>query len=291
VSNPHNFSSGTQKALFRLALGHCYFPECVKPIMEDVAGKPVVGVQIAHIRGAEPSAPRYDPAMTDEERASFPNLILLCQAHHTTIDRVSPDDYPVAMLEEWKQENEPNGGVEVLRGLTESTLETLIEAAVMKAGRTREVKVELSCGVETAPKGWTLLPFELLSKNPALDVFPKEFCITVANTGPTDVSVNGFHVLSEHEGVDGNPRYVPDVRFSEMYPQLPFRLLSGDSKTWFLPFEALEIMRNGLVTKAPPIAGVFVVVLLATGEQAESLPVVWSEIEPLLSTTSNSSRR
>lgn len=288
VSNPHGFSSGTQKALFRLALGHCYFPDCIKPIMEEVDNKPVVGVQIAHIRGAEPSAPRFDPAMTDEERASFPNLILLCQAHHTTIDRLAPADYPVALLEEWKRLNEPNGGVEALKGMTASTLETMIEAAVMKAGRTREVKVELSCGVETTSGVWAKLPFELLRKNPHLHGFAKQLCITVTNTGLTDVSVDGLHILSEHRGVEANPHYIPNVRVSELFPKLPFRLLNGDSKNWFVPFAALQIMQESLLREAPdvPIVAVFVVVLVATGEQAESLPVPWSEVAPLLSSTS-----
>jgi hypothetical protein len=230
------------------------------------------------------TAPRYDPSMTDEERASFPKLILLCQAHHTIIDRISPDDYPVGLLEKWKVENEPNGGVEALKGVNESTLEAFIEAAVLKAGRTREVKVELSCGVETEPRGWTILPFELLDKNPALNDLPKELCITVTNTGLTDVSLSGIQVLSEHEGVEANPRYIPNVHSSDMYPQLPSRLLNGESKTWFLPSAALEIMRNALRNQLPnlPIASVFVVALLATGEQAESLPLRWSEVEPLL---------
>lgn len=285
MSNAHSFSSGTEKALFRLALGNCYFPGCLKPIMEDVAGKPVVGVQIAHIKGAEPSAARYDITMTDEERAAFPNLILLCQAHHTAIDRVSPQDYPVETLKDWKQQNEPRGGVEALVGLTESTLEGLIEAAVAKSGRTREVKVEISCGVKTGPADWTILPFVMVGSNEVLDGLSKQLCVNVSNVGPTDVSVDGIQILTELDGVEGNPRYLPQVHFSEQYPRLPCRLLSGDSKKWFVPFEALQIMQRAILnaTGDRPISNIFVLVQLATGEQTESLPVLWSDIEPLLS--------
>lgn len=253
--------------------------------MEDMDGKPVVGVQIAHIKGAEPSAPRYEITMTDEERAAFPNLVLLCQAHHTAIDRISPEDYPVAVLEAWKQQNEPNGGLEALRGLTESTLEGLIEAAVAKAGRVREAKVEISCGVQTGPAGWTAFPFEIVRNNESLHSLPKQLCVIVTNTGLTDVSFEGIQIFSEHQGTEGNPRYIPDVHPSELYPQFPFRLLNGDHKAWFVPFEALQIMEAAILNASGgrPISSVFVLVRLATGEQAESLPVLWSEIEPLLS--------
>jgi hypothetical protein len=253
--------------------------------MEEVGGKPVVGVQIAHIKGAEPSAARYDPTMTDEERAAFLNLILLCQAHHTTIDRISPEDYPVEILEAWKQENEQDGGLEALHGLTESSLEDLIVAAVAKAGRLREVKVEVSCAVQIGPNEWVATPFEIIGGNEALQARPKQLCVNISNVGSSDVSVDGLRILSEFEGVEGNPHYIPQVVSSELYPQFPFRLLNGDAKNWFVPFEAIQIMRDGLhkATGVRTISNIFVVASLATGEHPESLPILWTDIEPLLS--------
>ncbi|AFR30506.1 hypothetical protein [Arthrobacter sp. Rue61a] len=289
MSNPHSFSSGTEKALFRLSVGNCYFPGCLKPIIEEVAGKPIVGVQIAHIRGAEPTAPRYDVNMTDEERAAFPNLILLCQPHHTTIDRVSPQDYSVETLEEWKKQNEPQGGVEALRGLTESTLEGLIEDAVEKSGRTRDVRVDISCGLQTGGAAWTTLPFEILSQNETLLGLPKQLCVNISNVGSTDVSVEAIQILTEHEGIEGNPRFLPNVRFSEQYPRLPYRLLNGASEKWFVPFAALQIMQAAILdaTGGLSTSGIFVLVQLATGEESESFSVPWSLIEPILPISNN----
>lgn len=253
--------------------------------MEEVDGKPVVGIQIAHIKGAEPRAARYDPASTDEERAAFPNLILLCQAHHTTIDRISPDDYPVETLEAWKQKNEQDGGLESLHGLTESSLEDLIVAAVARTGRLREVKVEVSCAVQIDPNSWISTPFEIIGSNEELQARPKQLCVNISNVGPSDVSVDGLRILSEFEGVEGKPHYIPQVDSSDFYPQFPFRLLNGDARNWFVPFETLQIMRNGLrkVTGVPTISNIFVVASLATGEHPESLPILWTDIEPLLS--------
>ncbi len=36
--------------------------------------------------------------MTNEERRSFPNLILLCVPHHDLIDHKEPDEYTVEIL-------------------------------------------------------------------------------------------------------------------------------------------------------------------------------------------------
>lgn len=252
--------------------------------MEEVGGKPVVGIQIAHIKGAEPSAARYDPTQTDEERAAFANLILLCQAHHTTIDRISPEDYPVEKLEVWKQKNEQDGGLEALQGLTESSLEELIVAAVARVGCLREVKVEVSCAVQISSNSWVSAPFEISDRNEALHARPKQLCVRVSNVGPSDVSVDGLQILSEFDGAKQKAHYIPEVVYSEHYPQFPFRLLNGDARNWLLPFEALRIMRNGILkqTGVSAISNIFVVASLATGEHCESLPILWTDIEPLI---------
>lgn len=91
--NPHAFTSGTQKALFRLARGTCYYPGCAREILTYESGEPLVDVQIAHIAAAEPGGPRFEPDMTDEQRRSIDNLILLCQAHHNLVDKVRPADF------------------------------------------------------------------------------------------------------------------------------------------------------------------------------------------------------
>ncbi|MFB9660088.1 hypothetical protein ACFQS3_10005 [Glycomyces mayteni] len=62
---------------------------------------PFVECQIAHIRDAK-QGNRYDPGMSDEDRRSFPNLILLCKAHHELVDKRCPEQYPAEVLTMWK---------------------------------------------------------------------------------------------------------------------------------------------------------------------------------------------
>jgi hypothetical protein len=58
-----------------------------------------------HITGEQTVAKRYDPALSDKERNSYPNLILLCRNHHKNID---DDDvtYTVAKLHQLKADHE-----------------------------------------------------------------------------------------------------------------------------------------------------------------------------------------
>src|SRR4051794_30247438 len=109
VKGPRDYDIGTQRALFRVAQGTCYFAGCEVPIITVVEGRHVVAVEIAHIRGAKPGSARYDAAMTDAERAAFDNLVLMCTPHHKVVDRLEPEKYPVETLQEWKTANEPGG--------------------------------------------------------------------------------------------------------------------------------------------------------------------------------------
>jgi hypothetical protein len=58
--------------------------------------------QVCFIRGNRSGAARYDPRMTDEERNSFDNLILLCPKHHEWIDRREPKRFTVEVLSAMK---------------------------------------------------------------------------------------------------------------------------------------------------------------------------------------------
>lgn len=91
-----------------LSAGRCYFPDCTAPILrfaddpsKGIAPEPHIDYQIAHIRDAK-KGNRYDPTMTDPERASFSNLILLCKPHHDLVDKTHPELYASSDLERWK---------------------------------------------------------------------------------------------------------------------------------------------------------------------------------------------
>ncbi|MCK6504047.1 SNF2-related protein [Myxococcota bacterium] len=61
--------------------------------------------EAAHIRGARPGSARFDPAMTDEERAAITNGIWLCRSCAKLIDD-NEDAYDVPLLVMWKDMHE-----------------------------------------------------------------------------------------------------------------------------------------------------------------------------------------
>jgi hypothetical protein len=63
-------------------------------------------LEIAHIRAARPNGPRYVNNMTNDQRRAFANLIFLCTPHHLFVDKIRPQDYPIAVLEKWKRDRE-----------------------------------------------------------------------------------------------------------------------------------------------------------------------------------------
>ena len=61
--------------------------------------------EICHIEGVREKSGRYNPTMTQEQRKSFDNLILLCPTHHTTIDK-NPIEYTTGYLTKMKTDHE-----------------------------------------------------------------------------------------------------------------------------------------------------------------------------------------
>ncbi len=70
------------KKLFARSGNRCAFPKCKAPIIHQDT---LLG-QVAHIKGLNLGSARHDISQTPEERNAYPNLILLCPNHHTTID-------------------------------------------------------------------------------------------------------------------------------------------------------------------------------------------------------------
>jgi hypothetical protein len=137
---PCDYTQGTERALYAFSAATCYFTKCQTRVIVLVDGDPVSNVEIAHIRGAAPGSARYDHTMSDHERRSFANLILLCTPHHKTVDRLHPDDYPVEVLADWKAQHERASGIDgaALSPLTEDRLLDLIEKAVASTERQTE---------------------------------------------------------------------------------------------------------------------------------------------------------
>jgi HNH endonuclease len=128
MPGPRDYARSTIFSLATLGEGKCYWPKppCNAPVTVIINGGPVTNLQIAHIRAAKSNGPRYVPDMSDDERRSWKNLILLCTPHHTMIDKLKPDDYSIEDLEKWKSDRE-TGGLARLKGLSDLTEDRLQE--------------------------------------------------------------------------------------------------------------------------------------------------------------------
>lgn len=107
---PAEPSLPTVKTLFGLSNNVCSFrdPESNHPACEQKLVDPLwkqVNAVVCHIRAASPGGPRYDPTMTDEERANFDNLLLLCPNHHRLVDNLEPERYSVELLHKMKSDS------------------------------------------------------------------------------------------------------------------------------------------------------------------------------------------
>lgn len=97
-----NPSAATRTKLFADSAGYCQNPDCAQQLFVDKAkGEPIHFAEMAHIFAASDDGPRSNASLTDAERGSYDNLILLCANCHTTIDK-APEHYPDAMLKQWK---------------------------------------------------------------------------------------------------------------------------------------------------------------------------------------------
>ncbi|HEY1378217.1 MAG TPA: hypothetical protein VGF55_15565 [Gemmataceae bacterium] len=91
----------TLRELFLKSGNVCAFPGCTH-LMMNKDGE-FIG-QVCHIEAAEEGGERFNENMTDEERATFPNLMLMCYEHHVVTNDV--DKYPVPRLQAMKAEHE-----------------------------------------------------------------------------------------------------------------------------------------------------------------------------------------
>lgn len=99
------YTQSTTRQLDLLSGNQCAHPNCSRQLLAE-DHQSIIG-KICHIEAASKNGPRYNPNMSDDERRSYDNLILLCDEHHTIIDnRKSEHKYPVSLLKQWKQEHE-----------------------------------------------------------------------------------------------------------------------------------------------------------------------------------------
>lgn len=91
----------TIKKLYALAYNRCAFPACDVIFLNSETD--INFSNICHIEDANPGG-RYNPNMSDKERASYKNLILLCANHHLATNDAGR--YPKEVLIEMKENHE-----------------------------------------------------------------------------------------------------------------------------------------------------------------------------------------
>jgi len=95
----------TIRRLDKLSGNQCSEPDCIKNLIAE-DGQSIIS-KICHIEAASKNGPRWNEKMTDDERRSFSNLILLCDEHHTIIDNKDNESrFPPSLLKKWKTEHE-----------------------------------------------------------------------------------------------------------------------------------------------------------------------------------------
>jgi len=95
------YTDKTLKRLFGLSGNICAFPDCNALLVNT---KNALDSNICHIEAANEGGERYNNLMSDEARADYSNLVLLCRQHHEITDDVSI--YTVDVLKDLKQKHE-----------------------------------------------------------------------------------------------------------------------------------------------------------------------------------------
>jgi hypothetical protein len=102
-----DFTKQTIETLADRAGNRCSNPDCRQPT-SGPRTEPDKAVNIgvaAHITAASEGGPRYDPALTPEERRHPDNGLWLCQNCAKLVDN-DPAAYPVEVLRAWKRKAE-----------------------------------------------------------------------------------------------------------------------------------------------------------------------------------------
>ena len=95
------YTRTTIRRLDTLSGNQCSAPDCVNALVAK--DKVSIVSKICHIEAASEEGPRFNPNMSDNDRRSYDNLILLCDECHTIIDNKSNESkYPKTLLIDWK---------------------------------------------------------------------------------------------------------------------------------------------------------------------------------------------
>lgn len=118
VSRPR-VTVAVRREVFESARYKCAFPGCGVPLPPDGIG------QLSHIESASRTGARFNPNLSEDERVSPANFVLLCPTHHRLIDSQA-EIYSANELRAWRMAaiREKRSGLTTL--LTSKDLFTLV---------------------------------------------------------------------------------------------------------------------------------------------------------------------
>lgn len=91
----------TLRRLYSVSGNQCAFTGCLKPMFN---GEGNFTGQVCHIEAAMPGGERFNKNMSNEQRRSFENLMLMCYDHHIETNKVHK--YSTQSLKRMKQQHE-----------------------------------------------------------------------------------------------------------------------------------------------------------------------------------------
>jgi hypothetical protein len=107
MASKRSYTQQTIKLLFGASGNQCAQPECSNPVIIEGTddSDAMISAQICHIFAVSDNGPRGKPGLTNDERNSAKNLLLLCPTHHGIVDG-QYQTYPATMLQDWKSHHE-----------------------------------------------------------------------------------------------------------------------------------------------------------------------------------------
>src|SRR6185369_17664056 len=110
MPRPPEFSARVVRFLAERAGQRCSNPDCgvaTNGPSDDGSGDSTTLGKACHITAARPLGPRYDPSLTDPQRAHSSNGIWLCAVCADRVDKKENEtQFPVELLRVWKQFHE-----------------------------------------------------------------------------------------------------------------------------------------------------------------------------------------
>jgi hypothetical protein len=140
------------RQLFAHSGNRCAFDPCDQPLIDSWAN--FIG-QVCHIRAALPGGERFDAKMTNEQRRSPSNLLLMCHPHHVRTN--DEGRFDVAAMEAIKRAHEARfaaASPALSEAQVDQAVEYFVESSIVDRTYETPYRVPLSCARINAVNGW-----------------------------------------------------------------------------------------------------------------------------------------